>query len=103
MRNLVEHGPLTIPQMAAMRPVSRQFIRALVEEMRAEGLVQDRPNPKHKTAHLVALTPKGRKQADADLALERRWIALLADGLDSDELDGAVVLLKALLERIDRT
>lgn len=103
MRNLVEHGPLTIPQMAAMRPVSRQFIRALVEEMRVEGLVQDRPNPKHKTAHLIALTAKGREQADADLALERRWIATLGDDLDPDELDGAAALLSTLLVRIDRT
>lgn len=101
MRNLVELGPLTIPQMAAMRPVSRQFIRALVEEMKADGWVEDRPNPKHKTAHLIDLTDLGKLRANQDLATERDWIATIAEDLNQEEAAIAVRVLSALIEKVD--
>lgn len=101
MRNLVDHGPLTIPQMAMMRPVSRQFIRALVEELVLEEFVQLAPNPAHKTAALVTLTAKGRKQARLDASLEAELLELLAVDLSEDDLKVAAATLSALLTRVE--
>jgi DNA-binding MarR family transcriptional regulator len=59
MRRLALRGPLTVPQIAQMRPVSRQRMQRLADELAAEGLVEFIDNPKHRRSKLVRLTPKG--------------------------------------------
>jgi DNA-binding MarR family transcriptional regulator len=59
MRSLALLGPLTVPQIAQMRPTSRQRMQRLADELAAEGLVQFIDNPKHRRSKLVQLTPKG--------------------------------------------
>src|SRR5438034_11620195 len=59
MRSLALLGPLTVPQIAQMRPTSRQRTQRLADELAAEGLVKFSDNPKHQRSKLVQLTPKG--------------------------------------------
>jgi DNA-binding MarR family transcriptional regulator len=59
MRSLALLGPLTVPQIAQMRPTSRQRMQRLADELAAEGLVEFTDNPKHRRSKLVQLTPKG--------------------------------------------
>jgi DNA-binding MarR family transcriptional regulator len=59
MRSLALLGPLTVPQIAQMRPTSRQRMQRLADELAAEGLVQFISNPKHRRSRLMRLTPKG--------------------------------------------
>jgi DNA-binding MarR family transcriptional regulator len=59
MRSLALLGPLTVPQIAQMRPTSRQRMQRLANELAAEGLVEFIDNPKHRRSKLVRLTPKG--------------------------------------------
>jgi DNA-binding MarR family transcriptional regulator len=59
MRSLALLGPLTVPQIAQMRPTSRQRMQRLVDELAAEGLVKFIDNPKHQRSKLVQLTRKG--------------------------------------------
>ena len=59
MRSLAHLGPLTVPQIAQMRPTSRQRMQRLADELAAEGLVKFIDNPKHRRSKLVQLTPKG--------------------------------------------
>src|SRR5215470_18908583 len=59
MRSLVLLGPLTVPQIAQMRPTSRQRMQRLANELEAEGLVEFVDNPKHRRSKLVQLTRKG--------------------------------------------
>jgi DNA-binding MarR family transcriptional regulator len=59
MRSLVLLGPLTVPQIAEMRPTSRQRMQRLADELAAEGLVEFIDNPKHRRSKLVRLTRKG--------------------------------------------
>src|SRR5688572_8326954 len=59
MRSLALLGPLTVPQIAQMRPTSRQRMQRLADELAAEGLVKFVDNPKHRRSKLVRLTPKG--------------------------------------------
>jgi DNA-binding MarR family transcriptional regulator len=59
MRSLALLGPLTVPQIAQMRPTSRQRMQRLADELAAEGLVEFIENPKHQRSKLVRLTPKG--------------------------------------------
>src|SRR5262245_53419943 len=56
MRSLALLGPLTVPQIAQMRPTSRQRMQRLADELAAEGLVKFVDNPKHRRSKLVQLT-----------------------------------------------
>jgi DNA-binding MarR family transcriptional regulator len=60
MRSLALLGPLTVPQIAQMRPTSRQRMQRLADELAAEGLVDFIDNPRHQRSKLVRLTPKGQ-------------------------------------------
>jgi DNA-binding MarR family transcriptional regulator len=59
IRSLALLGPLTVPQIAQMRPTSRQRMQRLADELAAEGLVEFIDNPKHRRSKLVRLTRKG--------------------------------------------
>jgi DNA-binding MarR family transcriptional regulator len=59
MRSLALRGPLTVPQIAQMRPTSRQRMQRLANELAAERLVEFIDNPKHRRSKLVRLTPRG--------------------------------------------
>lgn len=59
MRSLALHGPLTVPQIAQMRPTSRQRMQRLADELADAGLVKFVDNPAHRRSKLVLLTPNG--------------------------------------------
>jgi DNA-binding MarR family transcriptional regulator len=59
MRSLAMLGPLTVPQIAKMRPTSRQRMQRLADELAADGVVSFVENPKHRRSKLVQLTRKG--------------------------------------------
>jgi DNA-binding MarR family transcriptional regulator len=59
IRSLALLGPLTVPQIAKMRPTSRQRTQRLADELSAEELVEFVDNPKHRRSKLVRLTSKG--------------------------------------------
>jgi DNA-binding MarR family transcriptional regulator len=59
MRSLALVGPLSVPEIARMRPTSRQRMQRLADELVAEGLVEFIDNPKHRRSKLVCLTRKG--------------------------------------------
>src|SRR5215203_6180844 len=59
LRSLALLGALTVPQIAQMRPTSRQRMQRLADELAAEGLVEFIDNPRHRRSKLVRLTRKG--------------------------------------------
>jgi len=85
MRSLALLGPLTVPQIAQMRPTSRQRMQRLANELAAEGLVEFIDNPRHRRSKLVRLTRKG----DAHYReLSARFLAVASTmGADLSEPD----------------
>src|SRR4029450_6154052 len=73
MRSLALLGPLPVPQIAQMRPTSRQRMQRLADELAAEGLVHFIDNPKHLRSKLVQLTPKGERRYSE---LNARFLAI---------------------------
>jgi DNA-binding MarR family transcriptional regulator len=59
LESLARGGAQTVPQMARARPVTRQHIQAIVDQLLNAGLVTLQPNPAHKRSSLVALTKAG--------------------------------------------
>jgi DNA-binding MarR family transcriptional regulator len=96
LRSLALLGPLTVPQIAQMRPTSRQRMQRLADELAAEGLVEFIDNPKHRRSKLVRLT----RQGDASYRdLNARLLAIAATmGRDLAEPDvrGATAVVRQL-------
>ena len=96
LRNLIEMGPRTVPQLAGLRSVSRQFVQKLVNQLLKEGLVEYVDNPAHKRSRLVRITPRGyalyRAMRDRE-APAGKW---LADGLSKSDLRTALEVVSSL-------
>ena len=96
LRNLIEIGPHTVPQLAGLRSVSRQFIQKLVNQLLKEGLVEYIDNPAHKRSRLVWITPRGYAAYRAMRDREAPAGKLLVDGLSKSDLKTALELLTSL-------
>ena len=100
LRSLVEAGPQTVPQIARARPVARQHIQQMANEMVAQGLVEFTDNPAHKRSRLLQITPEGQR-VYADLSAR---MAELAEGLAADmdvgDLRTTVATLQALRDKL---
>jgi len=90
---LARNGPMTVPNIARARRVTRQLIQGFVNELLAAELVRATPNPEHKRSPLIELTPSGSRKirnmrrkegrllCNADLELDESKLRELADGL----------------------
>jgi DNA-binding MarR family transcriptional regulator len=93
--------PPTISEIAADRAVSRQFIQRLVAELVDRGWVTALPNPRHRRASLLSLTPEGRtavvalREREADVG---RSIELALSGTDLIAAADILRRLSAALE-----
>ncbi len=101
LRSLAREGPQTVPTIARARPVARQPVQRMADELAARGLVVFVPNPKHRRSKLVALTPEGRRlHARLDRA-QRAWAGRIAgDDLSERRLREAERVVRLVGERI---
>ena len=96
MRSLALRGPLTVPQIAQMRPTSRQRMQRLADELEAQGLVEFIDNPKHRRSKLVGLTRKGDARYRE---LEARFLAIVSTmgvGLSEREIRRTTEIVRQL-------
>ncbi len=93
-------GPTSVPRLAAMRPVSRQFVQKLVDEMRSGGWVDMIANPVHKRSPLICLTQQGRDVLVTIRANEKPYLDTLSEGLDPNDLAMAARVLGQICERL---
>jgi len=98
LKNLERLGPQTVPQMARARPVSRQHIQTLVNQLTAEGLVELSDNPAHKRSRLVRLTPQGKALVEAMNRREAALLSRLKIGIPEQDLRAASAVLRAVQE-----
>jgi DNA-binding MarR family transcriptional regulator len=76
LRSLALLGPLTVPQIAEMRPTSRQRMQRLADELAIEGLVEFVDNPNHRRSKLVRLTRKGETRYQK---LSERFLSIASE------------------------
>ena len=96
MRSLALIGPLTVPQIAQMRPTSRQRMQRLADELAAEGLVEFIDNPRHRRSKLVRLTRKGETRYRE---MNRRFLAIastMGDALSEPDIRSATEIVRRL-------
>jgi DNA-binding MarR family transcriptional regulator len=59
MTDLARGERLTSPQLAAMRPVSRQAVQPVLTSLAERGLIRTASNPRNARSPLYAITKKG--------------------------------------------
>lgn len=96
MRSLSEEGPQSVAQIARARPVARQGIQRMADELAAGGLIEFVENPSHRRAKLARLTPKGEKVIKQSMAAELRWAARLAREFEESEVETARDVVRRL-------
>ncbi|GAA4629602.1 MarR family winged helix-turn-helix transcriptional regulator [Actinoallomurus vinaceus] len=94
-------GPATAAQIARRRGLRRQSVQELVTRLRADGLVEVRPNPGDRRAPLVALTPRAERLLTAIGPAQARWSNHLGSTLTAEQLANAVQVLAAVRAMID--
>ncbi|HET7543798.1 MAG TPA: helix-turn-helix domain-containing protein [Polyangiaceae bacterium] len=102
LESLATHGPQTVPAMARARPVARQHIQVLVNELAALGLVETRANPAHKRSPLVALTGSGARRFQATVQAETKLLQSLRLSLSAGKLTALAGDLETLSEELGR-
>lgn len=101
LASLDTSGPLTVPQMARTRPVSRQYIQSLVNELAKEGYVEFNENPAHKRSRLVHLTPEGKELFDSMIQREVKLLSRVKLEINEKELRTAASVLRAVRETFE--
>lgn len=100
MRSLVDGGPQTVPEIARARPVSRQHIQKLADELAGEGLVEFVDNPAHKRSKLLRLTAAGRARYKVTSARIQEIAENLGRDLDAEAVAAAADLLAHLKSKL---
>jgi DNA-binding MarR family transcriptional regulator len=96
MRSLAVIGPLTVPQIARMRPTSRQRMQRLADELADEGLVTFIDNPRHRRSKLVRLTRKGEARYRALSAQLLTIAATMGAGLSEADIRRTAEIVRRL-------
>jgi DNA-binding MarR family transcriptional regulator len=100
LRSLALLGPLTVPEIARMRPTSRQRMQRLADELAAHGLVRFVDNPKHRRSRLVQLTVKGRARYREQNASLVAIASTMGVGLGEAVIRDTIEVVRRLSEEV---
>lgn len=98
---LRRYGPMTVPQMARLMALTRQFVQRMVNDAVAEGWAEVTPNPAHQRSSLIRITSAGEVLIDAILAREHAVNRQVGGGLTEAELTACRRVLKEMLRTFD--
>lgn len=93
--------PQPVAWLARDLGANRQNVQRIVNDLMSEGLVAFRPNPHHKRAQLVVLTPKGQQTYEAAIGLYNPLVESLAEGIPAEDMTAAQRVLSALRVKLE--
>ena len=95
--------PKSVAWHARNMGVHRQGVQRIVNELKKDNIVEFQPNPNHKRAQLVVLTPKGQKLFENALVLQVPWVNALADGLSREDVATTQAVISHLKQHLENT
>jgi len=98
MRSLLEQGPQSVAQIARARPVARQAVQRMADELVEHALIEFVENPTHRRAKLARLTPNGRKLIEEAISAELKWAGRLTRNFSKREVEIARQVIRRLTE-----
>lgn len=100
LRTLDTKGPMTVAALARSRPVARQWIQRLANQLAKEGFIEFVDNPDHKRAKLMRITPDGRNLLQRIGAAHDVWVREMKKEFDPRAVSVTVALLRKLRDRL---
>jgi DNA-binding MarR family transcriptional regulator len=94
-------GTFSVARLADNMGLARQSVQRIVDELAEAGLVGFAPNPAHKRAKLVALTPRGERVFAQASELWLPVADAMVAGADPRQLRKTRDALIALRDRLD--
>ena len=91
---------LTVPRIADVLGLSRQFVQRCVNEAEEAGWVELRTNPAHQRSSLVVITESGRELVTGIRAGESESLAPVAATISRDDVAACVRVLTQLLDLV---
>lgn len=98
----VAEGGLPVAHIARSMGLTRQSVHRTVDLLAQDGLLESAPNPHHRRAMLIRLTPRGRAALEKVTRVQIQWSNRLAARLSATELRDAVRLLRTVRQRLER-
>ncbi|WP_020135207.1 MULTISPECIES: MarR family winged helix-turn-helix transcriptional regulator [unclassified Streptomyces] len=99
---LHRYGPMTVPQMARIMALTRQFVQRMTNDAIERGWTEATPNPAHQRSSLIRITDEGTDVITAILAREHALNRQVGGGeLTDAELRSCVRVLKQMLKTFD--
>jgi DNA-binding MarR family transcriptional regulator len=100
---VVEHGPASVAQVARMMGLTRQSVLETANALEADGFIEFAPNPRHRRAKLMVMTPKG----DAAMEVVRRrhasWANELANRPGTPALESVVTTMSEIRATLEES
>lgn len=97
----VEDGPLSVASIARALAHTRQSVQRVADVLVADCLAHYVPNPAHRRAKLLELTPAGLSALRTIQAAQAEWAQQITEGLRPVELQAARETLVGLERRLD--
>jgi DNA-binding MarR family transcriptional regulator len=98
----VQDQPATVAQIARQWHLARQGVQRLADLLVRDGLAVYEPNPAHRRAKLLRLTPAGRSTLLRVQAAQRTWADALGAELGEADLRRASAVLDKVLDAVSR-
>jgi DNA-binding MarR family transcriptional regulator len=95
--------PEPVARLARSMGLNRQGVQRIVGELVAEGFVELKDNPHHRSAKLVMMTAKGVQAYDAALRVQAPWVNMLGEGIDPKGIEEAGKVLDGLRRRLEHS
>lgn len=87
-------GPgMPVSAVARTMGLTRQSVQRTADLLVADGLAEYHPNPEHRRAKLLRLTPVGQAALTRIETAQEAWANRLANGLEEAEVRAALALL----------
>ncbi|MEM7507367.1 MAG: MarR family transcriptional regulator [Pseudomonadota bacterium] len=93
--------PESVARHARTMGVHRQGVQRIINELKREGIVAFEPNPRHKRAHLIVLTQKGKELYEATIERQIPWVNKLSESLSPDDIATAQLVIGRLKTRLE--
>lgn len=102
MEFLYPQEQLSVPEIASRYQVSRQHVQVTVNTLRDKGLLESRPNPRHKRSVLMELSEKGGELFAEILAKDKETVEQLFSAVPSVDRKTTRRTLETLLRELSR-
>ena len=97
----VEETPMTVAQIARAWSLARQSVQRVADVLERDGLVAYEPNPAHRRASLLRLTPSGATALRQIQEAQQAWAAAVGERIGTDDLGRATWLLERVIAALE--